>query len=73
MRDRPRGEALAPSRAGRMSWTFPGPAEMFIYNSHRLEETLPIKTRHGFSNGLGALLSKRVFEGGPGYLIGVKL
>ena len=56
-----------------MSWTFPGPAEMFIYNSHRLAETLPIKTCHGFSNGLGALLSKRVFEGGPGYLIGVKL
>lgn len=46
-----------------MSWTFPGPAEMFIYNSHRLAETLPIKTRHGFSNELGALLSKRVFEG----------
>lgn len=56
-----------------VSWTFPGPAEMFIYNSHRLAVAVPITTRHGFSSGLGEHLSKRVFEGGPGYLIGGKL
>lgn len=58
---------------GEMRWTFPGPAELFIYNSHRLAETLPTQTLGGFSSGLGELLSKRVFEGGPGYLIGAKL
>lgn len=42
-----------------MMLAFPSSAEMFIYNSHCLAESLPIKTLEGFSNWLGAFHYKK--------------